>query len=310
MTAEAPHSTAAADRLKGIIQHLLPQRLLTAIAYRATRMRVRPWKDWLIRWFIGHFGVDMSEALDPNPDAYEHFNAFFTRALRPGCRPLPGDDDSVICPADGAVSAIGVLDAGTLLQAKGRRYSLRALLGGDAARAGPFEAGHFATVYLSPRDYHRVHMPMSGRLREMTYVPGRLFSVNFATTRTIANLFTRNERLVCLFDTDHGPMVMVLVGALNVAGLETVWSGAVTPPHGGIMRTWCYEDDSNPVRLARGAEMGRFNMGSTVIVLFPPATVDWRDDLGVESGVRVGETLGRLLPAGQTVDRTGSAGEG
>ncbi len=306
MTAEPRHSSAAGDRLYGVLQHLLPQRLLTAIAYHVTRVRARPWKDWLIRWFIGRFGVDMSEALDPDPGAYTDFNAFFTRALHPGSRPLAGDDDTVVCPADGTVSAIGSVRADTLLQAKGRHYSLRALLGSDDARARPFLDGHFATVYLSPRDYHRVHMPASGRLREMIYVPGRLFSVNFTTARAIDALFARNERLVCLFDSELGPMALVLVGALNVAGMETVWSGPVTPPHGRRVREWRYDDDSSAVRLARGAEMGRFNMGSTVVVVFANGRVAWRDDLTAASAVRMGEALGRV-PATR---RTGSASEG
>jgi phosphatidylserine decarboxylase len=216
----------------------------------------------------------------------------------------------VLCPADGGVSAIGAIDAGTLLQAKGRRYSLSTLLGGDPARAALFEDGHFVTVYLSPRDYHRVHMPVDGRLREMTYVPGRLFSVNFATTRRVRDLFARNERLACVFDTQLGPMALVLVGAMNVAGMETVWSGPVTPPHGASMRTWRYDDATRAVRLARGQEMGRFNMGSTVIVLFAGGRIRWRNDLAAGSAVRMGEALGRALPAATTAARDHSAAEG
>lgn len=293
-----------------MLQHLLPQRLLTAIAYRITRIRWRPFKDRLIRWFIARYGVDMSEARESEPRAYAHFNAFFTRALRAESRPLASGEETVLCPADGGLCAIGDVDAGMLLQAKGRHYSLRALLGGDDARTAPFENGRFATVYLSPRDYHRVHMPLAGTLREMTYVPGRLFSVNLAAASTISNLFTRNERLVCLFDTDVGPMAVILVGALNVAGLETVWSGPVTPPHGADARSWRYGRDDAGVRLARGAEMGRFNMGSTVIVLFAAGCVAWRDGLGAGSDVRMGEALGRALPALEAAAEPGSAAEG
>jgi phosphatidylserine decarboxylase len=309
MTDAPGHSPAGLDGVRVALQYLLPKTLLTALAYRATRVRFRPWKDWVIRWFIARYGVDMLEALDADPGSYEHFNAFFTRALRPGSRPLEGDDESVLCPADGGVSAIGHVGNGMLLQAKGRHYSLHSLLGGDAARAAPFANGHFATVYLSPRDYHRVHMPVDGRLREMTYVPGRLFSVNHATTRRMPDLFARNERLVCVFDTHLGPMALILVGALNVAGMQTVWSGPVTPPHGQPMRTWRY-DDANAVKLSRGEEMGRFNMGSTVILLFPTGRVGWRDDLGTGSSVRMGQIIGRILPATGSEQIPGSAAEG
>jgi phosphatidylserine decarboxylase len=308
MTDEPGHSTSRLDGLRVAFQHILPQRLLTRLVGHAAHVRFRPWKNWQIRWFIARYGVDMSEALEAEPRAYAHFNAFFTRALRAGSRPLDADEDTLLCPADGAISALGDVGAGTLLQAKGRHYSMHALLGGDDARAAPFDNGRFATVYLSPRDYHRVHMPMDGRLREMTYVPGRLFSVNFATTRRVPELFARNERLVCIFDTRFGPMALVLVGALIVAGIETVWSGAVTPPHGRAMRTWRY-DDPNTVRLSRGEEMGRFNVGSTVIVLFPHGCMEWRDDLGTGSAVRMGEALGRVVPGARAADKGGSAAE-
>ena len=286
----------------GVIQHLLPHRLLTALMYHSTRLRFRPWKNWQIRWFIDRYGVDTSEAPSSDPDSYEHFNAFFTRTLRAGSRPLDGGDRTIVSPADGTMSAIGDIHAGMLLQAKGQHYSLHTLLGADDERAIPFEGGRFATLYLSPRDYHRVHMPVDGRLREMTYIPGRLFSVNFATARVVPSLFTRNERLVCIFDTELGPMALILVGAMLVAGMETVWSGPVTPPHGQAMRIWRYHDE-NTIRLLRGVEMGRFNAGSTVILLFPANRLDWSDELKAGSSVRMGQGLARLLPGSLTGDR-------
>lgn len=292
---------SAGDKVRGVVQHLLPHRLLTWLMYRLTRVRFSPWKNWQIRWFIGRYGVDVSETTSSDPASFAHFNAFFTRELRAGCRPLEGGDDTIACPADGRVSAIGAIRSGTLLQAKGRDYSVASLLGGDDA-AGAFDGGSFATIYLSPRDYHRVHMPLDGHLRETRYIPGRLFSVSFSTVRTIERLFARNERLVCLFDTPAGPMALVLVGAMLVAGMETVWSGSVTPPHGQAPRTERFDDDR--VALARGDEMGRFNTGSTVILLFPGNRVDWSGDLYAGSGVRMGQGVGRVLAAG------GSAAEG
>jgi phosphatidylserine decarboxylase len=293
MTDADSTSASGGDYLRGAIQRLLPHRLLTALMYRCTRCRFRPWKNWQIRWFIARYRVDIREALHGDPASYEHFNAFVTRALRPGSRPVEGDADSIVCPADGAISAIGEIRSGSLLQAKEQYYSLHTLLGGDDARTALFDNGRFATLYLSPRDYHRVHMPMDGRLREMTYIPGRLFSVNFATARVLPRLFTRNERLVCVFDTALGPMALVLVGAMLVAGMETVWSGPVVPPHGATQRHWRYEGDNAPV-LARGAEMGRFNTGSTVILVFPRERIDWLESLASGSAVRMGQALGRV----------------
>ncbi|TDJ17976.1 MAG: phosphatidylserine decarboxylase [Gammaproteobacteria bacterium] len=297
MTDEGRNSVSGVDRMQGVVQHLLPHRLLTAVMYYSTRLGFRPWKNWQIRWFIQRYGVDISEAPSADPNYYAHFNAFFTRTLRAGSRPLDGDPEAIVCPADGTLSAIGDIHAGKLLQAKGQHYSLHTLLGADNGRAAPFDGGRFATLYLSPRDYHRVHMPVAGRLREMTYIPGHLFSVNFATARAVPRLFTRNERLVCLFDTELGPMALILVGAMLVAGMETVWSGPVTPPRGQKMRSWRYDGES-AIRLARGEEMGRFNAGSTVILLFPNRRIDWLD--GFESGtaVRMGQGLARSTAQG------------
>ncbi len=309
MSDEETHSGTGLNYLRAVLQHLLPQRLLTALMYRACRIRFRPWKNWQIRWFIGRYGVDLSEALDADPRAYEHFNAFFTRALHAHSRPLDGDHDTIVCPADGSISANAEIRSGMLLQAKGRRYSLQTLLGGDESRSAPFQGGHFTTVYLSPRDYHRVHMPVDGRLREMVYIPGRLFSVNSATDRVIDGLYARNERLVCLFDTRLGPMAVVLVGAMLVAGMATTWSGPLTPLHGKAMQTWRYDDDEKPIRLARGEELGRFNTGSTVVLLFPGGQIDWLDEVASGRAIHMGEAIGRVRPATQTAKKPASAAQ-
>ena len=308
MRDESNISASAGDKVRGIVQHLLPHRLLTWLMYRLTRVRFALWKNPQIRWFIGRYGVDVAEAANPDPTSYAHFNAFFTRELRAGCRPLEGDDETIACPADGRLSAIGTIRSGMVFQAKGRDYSVGSLLGGDDA-AGVFDGGAFATIYLSPRDYHRVHMPIEGRLRETRYIPGRLFSVSFSTARTVDRLFARNERLVCLFDTPAGPMALILVGAMLVAGMETVWSGPVTPPHGQPLRTEHF--DGSGAELRRGQEMGRFNTGSTVILLFPGNRVHWSDDLYAGSSVRMGQGIGRVRAADAgAIERGESAAEG
>lgn len=258
-----------------------------------TRCEWRPWKNAFVKAIVRLYGVDLSEAQEPDPEAYPSFNAFFTRALKPDARPLCADADAVLCPADGAVSQIGRIEKGRIFQAKGRHFDATELLGGDIDRAAPFENGHFATIYLSPRDYHRLHMPLAGTLREMVHVPGRLFSVNAATAENIPNLFARNERVVAIFNTEAGPMALILVGAIFVASIETVWEGVVTPPTASEPRNWVYP--SNPPALAKGAEMGRFNMGSTIIVLFGENAVAWQDGLEAGDKVRMGGRLGRLL---------------
>lgn len=284
------------ERWRYRLQTLLPQRLLTRLAYRLARVRA-PWlKNWLIRAFSRRFQIDLSEAQQSDVRTYPDFNAFFTRALRPEARPLPTAPRLMACPVDGAVSQIGRIEADTLMQAKGRYFSLTALLGGDALRAQPFQHGVFATLYLSPRDYHRIHMPLAGTLREMVHIPGRLLSVSPLTAQRAPELFARNERVAALFDTAAGPMALVLVGAINVASIETVWAGTITPPLGRAIRQWRYPTEgADAVRLARGAEMGRFNLGSTVIVLFGRGAVRWARDLGAGTTVRMGQTLGRIL---------------
>lgn len=255
------------DYLLAFPQYILPGHAISRFILWLTRRRASWFKHTLMKWFIRRFNVDMSQAQQPDYRQYEHFNAFFTRALKDGMRPVAKGDQVLCCPVDGAVSQVGEIKSGTIFQAKRHDYSALSLLGGYPELAAEFEYGKFATLYLSPRDYHRIHMPVSGRLKQMIYVPGRLFSVNPQTTRCIPGLFARNERVVTLFDTDFGLMAMVLVGAINVGCIETVWHGVVTPPHKQPVRRWVYEGHEE-IALGKGEEMGRFNMGSTVICLF------------------------------------------
>lgn len=274
-------------------QHLIPQRLASRAVHRIAASRWRPAKRLFIAAFMRHYGVDMADAAIPDPSAYPSFNAFFTRALRADARPLgsPGD---LLSPADGCLSQSGALDGGRLLQAKGQHFDLDELLGGEQAWAQRLAGGAFATIYLSPRDYHRVHMPISGTLRAMIHLPGRRFSVNPATTQLVPRLFARNERVVCLFDTAVGPMALVLVGALFVGGIETVWAGAINTPPGERLCRWDYGTEQPAPELARGAEMGRFNMGSTVVLVLPRATVSWPKDLRPGDRLRMGQSIGAL----------------
>jgi phosphatidylserine decarboxylase len=252
---------------------------------------VRWFKNAFTAWFAKRYQVNMSEALVEDLTAFEHFNAFFTRALKPGARPLDETPGAILCPADGAISQIGPIEHGRCFQAKGHSFSVLELLGGDAERAAPFMGGEFATVYLSPKDYHRVHAPLGGTLREMVYVPGKLFSVNQSTAENVPELFARNERVVCLFDTERGPMAVVLVGAMIVASIETVWAGLVTPPKREL-KTFSYDEAARaPIRLEKGDEIGRFKLGSTAIVLFGPDQVRWAESAWPGSQVRMGELL-------------------
>ncbi|SFT45117.1 archaetidylserine decarboxylase [Halomonas saccharevitans] len=273
-------------RLFALIQYPLPHHLLSRLLGRLADCQ-QPWlKNALIQAFIRRFKVDMDEAAEPDPTAYATFNDFFTRALEDDARPI---GEGVVSPADGTLSQFGPIEAGQLIQAKGHRFSAMELLGGYGEAARRYLGGSFATVYLSPSDYHRVHMPVGGTLTEMVYVPGRLFSVNAATTHHVPNLFARNERLVCHFDTEHGPMVMVLVGAMIVAAIETVWAGQITPlPRGDVQRIRF----DTPVRLEKGEEMGRFKLGSTVVMGFAEK-LDV-DGLAPDQKVRMGQSLGQL----------------
>jgi phosphatidylserine decarboxylase len=275
------------DRLTVGLQYLLPKQALTAIAGALAQSRGGAATRAVIRWFIRRYGVVMTEAQQPDPAGYATFNEFFTRALAPGARPLA--PDGLVCPVDGAVSQCGAIDADRILQAKGHHYTTTALLGGDAGLARRFDGGRFATLYLSPRDYHRIHMPEAGRLQRMIHVPGDLFSVNPATARGVPGLFARNERVVCLFEGSHGPFAMVLVGATIVGSMATVWHGTVNPPRPGRVREWSYREGE--VALDRGAEMGRFIVGSTVVLLWPPGGFAFDPRWAPGVAVRMGERM-------------------
>jgi phosphatidylserine decarboxylase len=276
------------ERLSVLIQHLLPQQALTRFAGRVADGRRGDRTTSLIAWFVRRYGVDMTEAAEPDIGRYGSFNDFFTRALKPDARPLAQAD--WICPVDGAISQFGPIEGDQIFQAKGHRYSTTALVGGDAALAAGFADGHFATLYLSPRDYHRIHMPCAGRLTRMVYVPGDLFSVNPTTARGVPGLFARNERVVCVFEGAHGPFVMVLVGATIVGSMATVWHGVVNPPHPGLVREWTYEMGS--ISLAQGEEMGRFLLGSTVVMLFPKGVMQFNPDWTPTRPIVMGEAMG------------------
>jgi len=275
------------DRLAVLPQYLLPKQALTRFAGWVAGARWGGATTALIRWFIGRYGVNMAEAAQPDPAAYASFNEFFTRALKPGVRPLA--DAPLICPVDGAISQFGAIHEGRIFQAKGHDYTATALLGGDAGLAAHFHGGHFATLYLSPKDYHRIHMPCAGRLLRMVHVPGELFSVNPATALGVPGLFVRNERVVCVFDGPWGPWVNVLVGATIVGSMATVWHGVVNPPRPGKVRSWDYAGQK--IELAAGAEMGRFLLGSTVVMLFPPGPLRWNPAWAPGGAIRMGQAM-------------------
>ncbi|MDT8387996.1 MAG: archaetidylserine decarboxylase [Thiogranum sp.] len=280
------------DYLKSLPLYLLPQHAISRVTYWLTRIEAPWFKNRFIAWFAQHYQVDWSEAEYQRPEDYRHFNEFFTRPLRAGVRPNEGDATTVINPVDASISQLGDIHQDAIFQAKGHSFGVVDLLGGDPERARPFQNGSFVTLYLSPREYHRVHMPLTGRLRETVYVPGRLFSVAPHTTRVVPGLFARNERLVALFDTDAGPMAVVLVGAINVAAIETVWSGLVTPPRRSTVEVQPMQ--SQNLSFERGQEIGRFNMGSTVILLFGPDHVDWRETLPTGQVLNMGQALGSV----------------
>lgn len=275
------------DRLAVWLQYLLPKHALTALVGRGAAAAGGAATTAVVRWFIRRYGVEMSEAADPDPAHYDTFNAFFTRPLKPGARPMANAD--LVCPVDGAISQFGAIEGDQILQAKGYRYTVRALLGGDAVLAQRFSGGHFATLYLSPKDYHRIHMPCAATLKRMVHVPGELFSVNPATARGVPGLFARNERVVCEFDAAFGPFALVLVGATIVGSMATVWHGVVNPPRPGAPREWRY--DERVLSLARGEEMGRFLLGSTVVVLLPPAALHFNAAWRPGGPIRLGEAM-------------------
>ncbi|MEE8056218.1 MAG: archaetidylserine decarboxylase [Pseudomonadales bacterium] len=279
------------DVLFIIFQYIVPQHLLSRLVGKIANCEW-PWlKNNFISGFIGHYQVNMQEAADPEPVNYKNFNAFFTRELAADARPIIDGDNTIACPADGAISQLGDIKRGRVFQAKGQTYSLVELLGGDKAIATPFQRGKFATIYLAPKDYHRVHMPITGKLHTMIYVPGDLFSVNIATADNVPRLFSRNERVICIFDTALGPMAIVLVGAMIVAGIETVWAGQVAPIKREIM-THHYLNKQKSITLMKGEEMGRFKLGSTAIVLFVPEVMQWQKAFEADSPTRMGEQLG------------------
>ena len=279
------------EKLKATLFCAFPHHMMSRAVYFATRLTSPRIAQPMINWFIKKFNVDMSEAEFPDIKAYQTFNEFFTRPLKIGARPIAMGDNILACPADGTVSETGSIHDHQIFQAKGHHYTVKELVGGDEVLASLFKDGRFATVYLAPYNYHRMHMPMDGLLKKMVHVPGRLFSVAQWTVRNIPRLFARNERLVCLFSTDAGPMVMVLVGAINVAAIETVWSGLVTPPRGKKISNFDYSDTQKSYK--KGEEMGRFNMGSTVILLTPP-NVEWSPEFEAGLVVKMGEAIGRF----------------
>jgi phosphatidylserine decarboxylase len=277
------------DRIKVLPQYMIPKQALTSFAGRVAGARGGAMTTGLIRWFVGKYGVNMAEAENPDIASYASFNEFFTRALKSGARPLA--DADFVCPVDGAISQFGAIDDHQIFQAKGHKFTTAELVGGDVALASHFQHGSFANLYLSPKDYHRIHMPCDGRLTRMIYVPGALFSVNPTTARGVPGLFARNERVVCVFESEeHGPFVMTLVGATIVGSMATVWHGVVNPPRLSRICEWSYDDQ--PVVLKKGDEMGRFLLGSTVVMLFRKDTIAFNPGWAPERAVRLGEMMG------------------
>ena len=276
------------DRLAVLPQYLIPKQALTVLAGKLAGAEAGGLTTGIIRWFVGRYGVNMAEAANPDIASYASFNEFFTRPLRDGARPLAAAD--LVCPVDGAISQFGAIERDQIFQAKGHSYSTAALVGGDRELAARFADGSFATLYLSPRDYHRIHMPCDGRLIRMIHVPGALFSVNPTTARGVPGLFARNERVVCVFDSAHGPFVLTLVGATIVGSMATVWHGVVNPPRPGHLREWSYADQR--IEFRQGDEMGRFLLGSTVVMLFPKGVVRFNPDWAPAQAIRLGEAMG------------------
>ena len=279
------------DHLKVLPQYVIPQHGLSSIVYHITRCKFSLLKNFLIRIFILYFKVDMEQASSPDIANFPDFNHFFTRKIKSELRPVT--NTGIACPVDGTISQIGKIDGTTLIQAKGRYFSLEQLVTSED-EAIKFQNGNFITLYLSPRDYHRIHMPVDGQLYKMFHVPGRLFSVNSVSTRVIKNLFSRNERVVCFFDTEIGPMAIIMVGALFVGSIDTVWAGTVTSSNSNSVSNWSYSEDGDEINLKRGDEIGRFNMGSSVIVLFGPDIMTWQSEYKPGQAVFMGSCLGAI----------------
>lgn len=275
------------DRLAVLPQYLLPKQALTILAGKFANASTGRLTTKVIAWFIRRYGVNMSEAANPDIQSYANFNEFFTRPLRAGARPIAQGD--FICPVDGAISQFGTIAADQIFQAKGHSYSTTALVGGDRWLAAQFQDGSFATLYLSPKDYHRIHMPCDGHPTRMIHVPGELFSVNPATARGVPGLFARNERVVCVFETQYGPLALVLVGATIVGSMATVWHGVVNPPRSGKVREWRYQKQHTVLK--QGEEMGRFLLGSTVVILFPKDRLQFNRAWAPASAIRLGEMM-------------------
>ncbi|MEH2922559.1 archaetidylserine decarboxylase [Samsonia erythrinae] len=306
------------DNIKIKLQYWLPKIWLTRLAGWGANQRAGKLTKLVIDLFVRQYGVNMQEAQQPDTASYRTFNEFFARPLRPGVRPIDPHAHRLVQPADGVLSQFGPITEGKLIQAKNHNYTLEALLAGNYVMAEKFRDGLFATIYLSPRDYHRLHMPCDGVLREMIYVPGELFSVNLLTADHVPNLFARNERVICLFDTEFGPLAQILVGATIVGSIETVWSGVVTPPREGIIKRWTYPQagEEGAVVLAKGEEMGRFNLGSTVINLFSAGDLQFSAHLNTMSVTRVGEPFAEVrqeeqapvvFPEGTELEESGAA---
>ena len=279
-------------RLFIALQHIIPQHLLSKMMWKLTRCEYKWFLKLILPFFIRHFKVNMEEAKNSDWKSYASFNYFFTRELKEEAREISTDKNTIISPVDGAVSQLGKINTDLIFQAKGHAYSLTQLLGDREDLGKIFKNGQFNTIYLSPKDYHRIHMPIDGTLKEMIHVPGQLFSVNPTTVENVPALFARNERVICLFDTPAGPMAMILVGAIFVGSIETVWHGEVTPPRRKDIRNWKYDDEE--LIYVKGQEMGRFNMGSTVILLHANKKMDWVKELKAEQSVRLGEVIGRI----------------
>ncbi|MBE7214041.1 archaetidylserine decarboxylase [Shewanella benthica] len=284
------------DKIKIALQYIMPKHLVSRLVGKLAAAELGSITTAGIKWFIKQYKIDMSEAAQSEPEAYKTFNAFFTRALKPGVRPLSQDQDYIVHPVDGAISQCGPINDGQIFQAKGHEYSSLALLGDQADDAKRFEDGDFATIYLAPKDYHRIHMPVKGTLSKMTYVPGDLFSVNPLTAANVPGLFARNERVVAIFETEIGPIAMVLVGATIVASIETVWAGTITPPGSKNVFTWDYPTEGpEALTLEKGAEMGRFKLGSTVVMLFAKGALDeFADGVVPEAVTRMGQTFAKI----------------
>jgi phosphatidylserine decarboxylase len=280
------------EKLRVLPQYFIPQHFISSLVYRITRCETLWFKNILIKLFISVFDVDMTLANNPDPESYSSFNTFFTRELSPEARPISLDEKIILSPVDGAVSQVGGIENDTIIQAKGKSYTLKDLLVEDDL-VTMFTGGTFATLYLSPKDYHRIHMPVSGQLKRMIYVPGKLFAVNSHTVRVVDSVFARNERVINIFNTDTGPMAMVMVGALNVGSMETIWAGQITPAKDRIINDTQYSESD--VQLQQGQEMGRFNMGSTVILLFPKDVMQWSDEMMADKVIVMGESIGGVI---------------